>query len=356
MKIGVFDPYLDSLSGGEKYILTVAECLLSEHEVSIFWDPSSEQEIKNKAKEKFDLNLDQLKFVPNIFTKNISLVKRFLLSQKYDLIIFLSDGSLPFVASRLFIHFQFPVEWINLNPLLRVKLLRTEKIICNSYFTKSFIDQKFSINSIVLYPPANITVEKKVKKENIILHVGRFGISKEGSNFKKQDVMIETFKQMIINGLTGWRFVVVVSLKDQDRDKLEELKKKAGGFPIEFMENIQNSLLLELYGRAKIYWHASGFGEDLIAHPERAEHFGIATVEAMARGAVPVVIKAGGQVEIVDNGENGFLWDTIDEFMEKTLKLMQDKGLWEQMSQKAIKKAENFGKERFKEEINRLVK
>ena len=38
MKIGVYDPYLDDVGGGEKYMLTTAECLSNDHDVTIFWD------------------------------------------------------------------------------------------------------------------------------------------------------------------------------------------------------------------------------------------------------------------------------------------------------------------------------
>ena len=36
MKIGIFDPYLDDLGGGEKYMMKIAQCLGKNHDVSIF--------------------------------------------------------------------------------------------------------------------------------------------------------------------------------------------------------------------------------------------------------------------------------------------------------------------------------
>ena len=63
--------------------------------------------------------------------------------------------------------------------------------------------------------------------------------------------------------------------------------------------------LRDLYARASIFWHAAGLGEDPERHPDRYEHFGITTVEAMSAGAVPVVIDAAGQVEIVEHGAYG---------------------------------------------------
>lgn len=357
MKIGIFTPYLNSLSGGEKYILTAAECLSFRHEVFIFWDPRFESEIKKKAFEKLGINLSAVRFTNNIFNRGVPLLFRLFSSRAYDYIIFLSDGSIPFVLSNLIIHFQFPVEWVNAKSFkTKIKFSNIKNVICNSSFTKSYIDKKFAIKSAILYPPTFIGKAKTNQKEKVILHVGRFGTSIEGANFKKQDVMIDVFKEMIRKGLKDWRFVLVVSFADEDEDNLDKLKKKAQGLPIEFIENPNNLALQTEYGRAQIYWHATGFGEDLIRHPERAEHFGIATVEAMGAGAVPVVINAGGQKEIVEGGKNGFLWNTLEELQEKTLQLIYDEGLWQELSKASKERAKFFSERRFCEELEKIIK
>ena len=121
--------------------------------------------------------------------------------------------------------------------------------------------------------------------------------------------MINAFKEMVTKGLKDWKFVLAVSVQKKDETEFEVMQKAAKGFPIEFLVNKSNDELWDIYSKAKIYWHASGFGEDLEKNPEYAEHFGISTVEAMGAGAVPVVINAGGQTEIVADGENGFLWN-----------------------------------------------
>src|SRR4051812_44405593 len=101
MKIGIYDPYLDDLGGGEKYMMTVAECLSHQHEVSIFWD--NEEDLTN-VKKRFQLDLDKVKLTKNIFSKNITFTKKLSESKKYDCIIFLSDGSIPFLLSpKLFL-------------------------------------------------------------------------------------------------------------------------------------------------------------------------------------------------------------------------------------------------------------
>ena len=355
MKIGIFDPYLDSLSGGEKYMLSIAACLASYHEVFIFWDPQREAEIKQRAYKKLGIDISKIRFTPNIFSSDVSLASRFWSSKKYDLIIYLSDGSIPLVWSKLYIHFQFPVVWVNGNSIkTKIKLKRVGKIFCNSFFTKNYIDKEFNVKSLVLYPPI-IIKEKRENKQDLILHVGRFGMEKEGGNYKKQDVLIEVFKKMVDSGLGGWQFTLIIGVRKEDKDNLEKLKEIAKGYPINIVENPENQFLWEQYSKAKIYWHASGFGENLDKHPEKAEHFGIATVEAMGAGVVPVVINAGGQKEIVGDGKNGFLWNKTSELIEKTNVLVQNKKLWEKMSNEAITRSKVFSGDRFCRELKALV-
>ncbi|MDP2649865.1 MAG: glycosyltransferase family 4 protein [bacterium] len=357
MRIGIFDPYLDTLSGGEKYMLSIASCLAEEHEVFIFWDKNKEVEIKQTALKKLGMDISSVKFYKNIFGKNVSLISRFFESGKFDAIVYLSDGSIPLVKTKLYIHFQFPIEWVNGNALkTRFKLPFVKDAFCNSNFTKSFVDKKLNINSKILYPPVTIPKFKKINKENIILHVGRFGMNLEGANYKKQDVMINVFKKMVDNNLRDWEFILVIGSRREGENKLQQLKSLAEGYPIKIINNPSGNVLWEQYSKAKIYWHASGFGEDLEKSPEKAEHFGISTVEAMGSGAVPVVINAGGQREIVEDGKSGYLWNTLGDFAKKTDNLIKDEKLLKEMSGNAIKRSELFSGDRFCKDLKAIIR
>lgn len=335
-------------------MMTIAQCLSENHSVDIFWD--NEKDLK-ELKQRFPLDLSKVKIVPNIFSSHVSIFKRLFLTKKYDAIIFLSDGSLPLVLSKkLFVHIQQPLKIMQAKSLLdKLKIARVNSFFCNSQFTKSFIDQKFHLKSVILYPPVAL-YPKNIKKENIILHVGRFRVKNvKNDDYKKQAVMIKAFREMVTNGLKDWKFVLAVSIQEKDKEAFDTMKKSAAGFPIEFLVNKSNDELWEIYSKAKIYWHASGFGEDLEKNPEYAEHFGISTVEAMGAGAVPVVINAGGQKEIVNEGENGLLWDSIGELQAKTLKLINDRPLLDKLSKQAIESSHKFSAENFYQTLNNLI-
>lgn len=353
MRIGIYDPYLDDLGGGEKYMMTIAQCLSKNNNVEVFWDNQEDLRILTQ---RFSINFSSIKLVSNIFSKNISTLKRFWETKKYDAIIFLSDGSIPLVYPKLFIHIQQPLSQMqNASFVDKIKLSRVRTFFCNSNFTKSFIDDKFSIKSTVVYPPVSI-LPKKVNKENIILHVGRFRVKNvKSQDYKKQSLMIKIFKEMIDEGLKNWEFVLAVSIQEKDSYDFNKMKEDAKGYPIRFLINKSNNDLWDIYSKAKIYWHATGFGESLDLHPELAEHFGISTVEAMGAGAVPVVINAGGQREIVNDGQNGFVWDSLEEFKKKTIKLIEDKNLLNEMSKNAINSSLKYGEQDFCNNINKLI-
>jgi glycosyltransferase involved in cell wall biosynthesis len=349
VRIGIVDPYLDTLGGGEKYILTMAECLSKENDVFFFWDRP--ETIKQGA-ERFNLQLDAVKTTKNIFSKS-SVYKKYRETRNYDLIIYISDGSIPFLfAKKNILLFQFPVNWINTNNLLtKMKLQKIDALICYSKFVKNFLEKTFDKKIYILTPPIDNPYLDNIKKENIILTVGRFT---QGMNAKKQEVMIEAFKKLY-KELKNWKFVLLGGVLPQDESFVERLKEQSQELPIEIMTNIPIETLREYYRKSKIYWHATGYGEDLMHHPEYAEHFGIATVEAMSYGSVPVVINAGGQPEIVDNTINGYLWNTEEELIAKTKELIGDKKAWQTLSHNAQEKAKTFTKEKFCKKVLELL-
>jgi hypothetical protein len=148
MKIGIFDPYLDDLGGGEKYMMTIAQDLSKNHEVEVFWDSSEDLD---RIKERFGLDFSKVKLTRNIFSHE-SFFPRLLATRKYDALIFLSDGSIPLSLSRkLFIHVQQPLPFrpirTALSPLSKEKFtsLKSESPESNIY--SIFLINNFAINS-----------------------------------------------------------------------------------------------------------------------------------------------------------------------------------------------------------------
>ena len=353
MKIGISDMYLDALGGGEKYMLSLAEALSKDHEVFLFWNDS---EILTAITRRFAIDMSRITIAPPLFSSTVSTQERIIKTREYDLIIHLSDGSIPVsFAKKTILHIQHPLPWISkLSFSDKVKLLRIQAIVYNSLFTKNHVDPLLHKKHMVLYPPSQM-IGQKGEKDKRILTVGRYNFLEGGGDFKKLGRMIDMFKHLVDQTQTDWEFVLVVTYKEQDKKHVEKLMEDAKGYKISFKTNVTNDELTLLYRSAKIYWHAAGFEEDLEKNPNRAEHFGISVVEAMSAGAIPVVIHAGGIPEIVKDGKNGYTWKSEDDLLQKTKKVMEEGAENDGLIASAIETAKQFSQEAFTSHVKELL-
>lgn len=356
MRIGFFDPYLDTLGGGERYALTLAEYWLSQgHQVEIFWP---EKETLARASARFNLQFHGLQYNPQLYQllrRPDSFWQKRKLTKHYDLIFYLSDGSLPLLFSqKKIIHFQVPFTQVKGRSLInKIKLGRLDHVVCNSRFTKRFIDQEFGIQSQVIYPPVAIEDFSAKPKKNIILSVARFD---SPLHAKKQSVLFSAFQEMGEAERGDWRLILAGGVQARAVRQLEKFKKSVQGSAVEILANVDFRTLQNLYGEAKIYWHAAGFGVNEEKNPKKVEHFGIGTVEAMAAGCVPVVCAKGGQKEIVDQALDGFLWQKKKELLKYTRELMINEGLRRKLARRGQQKSKKFSKKVFCQQFEELIK
>lgn len=341
MKAAIYNPYLDTLGGGERYTLSFAKVLIDKgYEVDIEWKSSG---IIKLLENRFGLDLSKIKVVPDINR-----------GDGYDLCFWVSDGSIPALKARKnFLHFQVPFHDVGGKSLInRMKLFRVSKIICNSGFTKKIIDKEYGVSSTVIYPPVDTTSIKPKRKENTILYVGRFS---ELLQNKNQDLLIKNFKKLVNQGTADWKLVLIGGAEVGAGGYLDKLRQISRGYPIEIIEGPSFNDLRELYGKAKIFWSASGFGADENKNPQKVEHFGITVVEAMSAGVVPIIYNAGGHREIVENGKNGFLWTKENKLLKITKNLISVNRQLRQISESAKSCSKLFSKEKFGEEVGKLL-
>lgn len=341
MKAAIYNPYLNTFGGGERYTLSFAEVLLNHgYDVDIQWES---EEIIEPLEKRFGMKLN-----------NINVVRDINRGDGYDLCFWVSDGSIPTLKSRKnILHFQVPFHGVNGRSLInKMKLFRINKIVCNSIFTKNIIDEEYGVDSIVVYPPVDTLFIKPKRKESVILFVGRFS---ELLQSKNQDLLVKNFRKLIDNGLTEWKLIIAGGVEVGADDFLERVKKMSEGYPIEIIQSPAFNDLKELYGKAKIFWSASGFGEDENKNPEKVEHFGMSVVEAMTSGAVPIVFKAGGHREIINDGKNGFLWTKESELLKITARIIKEGKLLREISASAKEDSKLYSKEVFEKEIFKLI-
>jgi len=229
------------------------------------------------------------------------------------------------------------------------------KFLSNSKYTAGWVKKIWDADSEVVYPPVRATV-KPGKKVALITSIGRFFDPSLGHS-KKQFELLEAFTRMFSSrvGIGSWKLSFVGGADSASRDYALAIRRGAIGLPVEVHLNAPRETVETTLATASIYWHGGGFGEDAQLHPERFEHFGIAVVEAMAAGAVPVVFAAAGPAEIVRHGIDGFHWKTVEELQSYTRQLMTDEELRLKMALAAQARANDFGVGIFADQIKTLI-
>src|SRR5262249_22287824 len=149
-----------------------------------------------------------------------------------------------------------------------------------SEFSREWTRRRWGIDCQVVYPPVDVDFGQR-PKEPLILSVGRFSTM---AHTKKQLEMMESFRALHDSGLRGWTYACVGGLNTREENHrfFNQVREAGHGYPTVVDANLQHANVRELFERARIFWHATGLNEDTVARPELAEHFGIATVEAMA--------------------------------------------------------------------------
>jgi glycosyltransferase involved in cell wall biosynthesis len=213
-------------------------------------------------------------------------------------------------------------SWGKLHDFLRKKLYPTAKGIISQTETAKqiFLKQCAHFNvKVIGNPIKRIELKKHIKREKIVLSVGRLIKS------KNYDVLIALFMKV---RKPGWKLIIVGddALNQQNKVQLQSLINK----------NMANNFI-ELAGKrqnvAAYYLKSSVF-----AFTSSSEGFPNVIGEALSAG-LPVVAFdcVAGPSEMIQDGENGFLVPLFNQdFFERKLeKLMEDDVLREKMSKKA---------------------
>ena len=216
-----------------------------------------------------------------------------------------------------------------------------DAIVANSEYSRRWVRHYWHRDSQVLYPPIDL-LQPEIK-ENIILHVGRFFV---GGHNKKHDVLVDAFRALLARLPTGesWELHLAGGITPgaEHQAYADRIRAMAGGLPVRIHHGIDHLAMAELFGRARIYWHATGYGADLQRFPDQAEHFGMSIAEAMSAGAVPVVYAEGGPAEIITPGVDGLVWRTPGALVKDTLELIQQPDRQAAMSSAAIIRSRDF--------------
>jgi L-malate glycosyltransferase len=381
LKVGIYnEPSGGGIGGSEITVAVLAEVLSRQHQVDIVHHKAYMTLDRLAAISGTDLSAARMRYVevePYSFGSGHAAWRRYkeartwqaALSEPYDLFINFTHGFPPFCHARkgvLVVLFPFhdrphskppeqnlrsrrPPLWDYLKTLYhewewRERLGTYQIKAAISEFTRLWTRRRWGIDCEVVYPPVDTRFDPGIKKDSI-LSVGRFTAT---GHSKKQLAMVTAFGELQNTAPCDWEYFCVGGVGDtaEDLEYFESVNRRALGCRAQVIANIERSRLKGLYEQSKVFWHAAGYGED-DTRPELAEHFGIATVEAMSAGCVPVVINKGGQPEIVQHGISGFVWNDLEELKKYTDIVMRDEPLRARMATAARTRASFFRREKF---------
>lgn len=225
-----------------------------------------------------------------------------------------------------------------------------ELIVCYSDYVRGWVGEYWRRDATIVNPPIDVP-DQEVDwpgKRAAIVSVGRFF---GGGHGKRQDVLVDVFRDICDRGLSGWELHLAGALHTGGRHEgvYEEVVAAAAGYPIHLHPNAGYAEIQSLYRQASIYWHAAGYG--LGDDPATAEHFGMTTLEAMAHGAVPVVFDRGGQREVVQEDVTGYLWRDTPELCSRTDGLIRDPALRRRLGDAARRASRRYDRHHFAEHM-----
>ncbi len=357
MKIGLHLYFPPSFGGGERYLLTAAEALQSLGDVDFVCRKPVDLA---PLAAHFGLDLAGVRAVEHR-QRTLHGFRDWLAPRRYDLFIALDNHLAPVQVSlgrRGVLHLQTPPYPAPHGRRLRgmLRLRSYDVVVCNSDYTRRWTERHGTagLPVRVIHPPVETELYKPLAKTRSILSVGRFFV---GRHQKQHAVLIEAFRECVDRGLRGFELHLAGSVRrniPDDVEYLESLRRQADGLPVTFHVSAPLDEMRRLYGEASIYWHAAGFGVDAEQNPQFLEHFGMSIVEAMSAGAVPLVIRCGGPLEIVTDGETGLFWVEVEDLVVKTLEIAA--GRHEPIRARAVESAQRFTKQRFGERFRELAR
>lgn len=334
----VYDPYLASLGGGEKYAFALALAASAAGPVTIA-SPSAPS----------SATLRHSGF-PDLPITRVPAWRYHSLARRHDRVIRVANHLPPAspMPGRSWLIVQFPFSTFAPRHPARAALRRRQlagyRCVVYSDFVRRHLQLRWGADAAVLAPPVEQGQYSPIDKECLILSVGRFF---PGEHTKRHDVLIDAHRSLPPETAARWPLVLAggVDSSPSAQAYLASLRSRIGTANIQIMVNASATTLASLYRRASLFWHATGYGRSPKS-PEKAEHFGISTIEAMSWGAVPMAYQDGGIVETVSPGQ-GVLWRTASQLTDATLALTADLGRRQRMAQTASVTARQWRPERF---------
>ena len=370
-KIGIIHHSLNSCGGGELLSLTVAKTLKERgYEITYYTTQKTDWNyVKSVLGISFKPDHEKCVFKVKIpyFGIYQRLITGFLSNaiKECDLVINTHGDVMPFVnADITYMHYPTFSLWyespVNVKylkslfwrsyfiPYYTIQKYLVKRTTCiiltNSKFSQKAIWKHVGKKSIVVYPPINIKPYTKLvgkkNRENIVVTIGRFTPEKRYEDVLEIASKTPHIKYIIVGSVPN-----KLSMQYFSKIKTLLLKKKLRN--VILLPNLRFIDKLRILSKAKVYLHTM-----------INEHFGIAIVEGMAAGLVPVVHMSGGAWEDILDGKqgiHGYAFKNAKEAANYIENIVLDENLRKEIVSNNLNYVQKFSTEKFKERVVRII-
>ena len=222
----------------------------------------------------------------------------------------------------------------------------------------------------VLYPPVDPFIKQDLMSTNGMglmsnqyspktINIAVLGRFFTGRQNKGQDVAINLLSKLLLESSTRFHLTLIGSIHPtaEAASFVDDLRNNATSrnLPVTFLTNADPDDIALALSKTTVLWHLTGLSRDTgrpVDDPASLEHFGIAVVEAMSLGCIPIVLNVGGTTDIVEHEKTGFLARNAQDYIVHTLAVasMSDASL-EKMREDIILKSKQFHVSKFVEKL-----
>ena len=392
---GLFSPFDLTPGGGEKYFLTVAQVLYSMgYEIElILRDENKCVDVdcikKTLQALRVGLTVDQFKVrlvngdeYLNMYTHDT------LVLQLYDVFFYIANSKWPQIYPsgeyNIFMC-QFPFDLYHSAKYYEIqRLWKYDIVLVNSRFshewyvrsilrdTQKYLRTNSFIPALAIaHPPIEPFISfandfnslPKLPDREKVMNIVVLGRFFQGRQSKGHDVAVsilanilrKTSKKNIHLYLCGY-----IHADGKATDYVESLKANVtkANLPVTFVTNADTSKITSILQEATILWHLTGvlYLSKPREDPASFEHFGIAIVEAMYMGMIPMVTNIGGPLDIVKHKVNGYLCSTVEDYVAYFLEIqsMTDAEI-ANMRAKAYHAASKYTTQHFQNKLQSII-
>ncbi|MBI2098778.1 MAG: glycosyltransferase [Candidatus Wildermuthbacteria bacterium] len=357
MKVALVHDYLNQFGGAERVLLALARMFPQAPIYTLFYEPGifgdllKGREIKTSFLNHPFIRKRHRMFIP-LFAKAAENID---LGDKYDLIISDSAGwakGIRYTGGKHIAYVHTPLryawepgEWLGtLFPKPLIKLAspiinylrrwdkiasqRPDLILANSAYTARKIKNFYGRGAAVLHPPVwneMFYPDLNPGKENYFVAFGRL------IHYKRFDLVVKAFNKLDLP-------IKIIGSGPEE----EKLKKLVRSEKIEMIPEIKDENLLRRIisdSQALIF--------------PQVEDFGLSAAESLACGTAVIAYRAGGALEIVQDGINGAFFDEqTEESLTHAVQRFQKMDLWQRT---ITQSAQKFSEENFKTQFSAAI-